>query len=202
MTKIDITVEKFEKFEEVKNNGGGMENFQAVGLSKQEVGAIACGYQFLRDLYKDKILEQCTVTMQAEYRKKKPIVQDNKFGKNAMVSYLERCMQMAWSNRKSFCQRRDVPKEGFEKEFQQAVEDCIIIDEIKKLVLRSENEKEQLHDGNCPFSKKDIAILREVIQEYDDDEDEITDYTQCCFPSDEHSPYMGWQKVSRENKNH
>lgn len=63
---IKVTVEMFEKFEEVKNNGGGLENFKAVGLSMGEIEAIVYGYDLLKVLHENGMLEGSEVTANLE----------------------------------------------------------------------------------------------------------------------------------------
>ena len=60
--EIKITEEAFEKFQEVRGNGGGLESYKTAGLSMGEIKVIACGYDLFKILHDEGMLEGTGIT--------------------------------------------------------------------------------------------------------------------------------------------
>jgi len=60
--KVRITSEIFQKFEKVRENGGGLESYNDAGLSLGEITVIASGYDFLKKLNELGMLDENEIT--------------------------------------------------------------------------------------------------------------------------------------------
>ncbi|ADY54885.1 hypothetical protein Sgly_2985 [Syntrophobotulus glycolicus DSM 8271] len=79
-----------------------------------------------------------------------------------ILQYLKEQKDMAWHNRLCYSKTygMDTPKEGYEKEFAEAVRDCEIVEELIALVQVKETPSEQTSPCDCPFEKDGAKLLK------------------------------------------
>lgn len=84
-----------------------------------------------------------------------------------ILQYLQEQKEMAWHNRLCYSKTygMDTPKEGYARNFVEAVRDCEIIEELIALVQEKETPIVQTSSCGCQLKrewKKLIQLLKEV----------------------------------------
>lgn len=89
-----------------------------------------------------------------------------------IMGYLEECKEMAWHNRLCYSKTysMDTAKDGYEKEFSEAVRDCEIVDELIALVngqvvsVDIQSSESQTEETKCPDYVRE-TICKSVLEE-------------------------------------
>ncbi len=79
-----------------------------------------------------------------------------------VLQYLTEQRDMAWHNRLCYSKTNgmDAPKEGYEKEFAEAVRDCEIVEELIALVQEKETPAEQTSQCEHNASLQGVPLLQ------------------------------------------
>lgn len=113
----------------------------------------------------------------------------------SILEYLNECKDMAANNQLCYSNSllMNGPKEGFEKEYAEAVRDGQIVDELIAMVKEKEAPAKQTPPCKCPLHGEDVQNLKRFFRE-------IENYVQAnadqigYTPDETHNPYKPWPK--------